>query len=116
VISEDRIKSLEERVNFLESKLRERYYRLKYFKGRTEESFIFPFNGGLREAINFGRRHCNVMGYNFGNVRPAIVNLEHREQLKSSHPDWDETQEEPADMIARKEKVDRELARNAGDK
>lgn len=71
-----------------------RYYKLIYFQGTHSNDKIFPFKGGLKDAILRGRLHCEIMGYRFGQVRPAIVNLEHQEKLKHSDPDWIESYDE----------------------
>lgn len=71
-----------------------RYFKLVYFQGTKQDDKIFPFNGGLRDAITRGRKHCEVMNYRFGVVKPAIVDLDHQEKLKFSDPEWNERLDE----------------------
>ena len=83
--------------------LKIRFYRLVFFQGSKSDEKIFIFDGGLKDAELRGRAHCNVMGYRFGIVRPAIVDLDHQEKLKHSDLDWDGNNETPEDMAKRKE-------------
>ena len=80
-----------------------RFYRLVFFQGTKSDEKIFIFKGGLKDAELRGRKHCDVMGYRFGIVRPAIVDLEHQEKLKHSDIEWDERYENPEDTLRRKE-------------
>ena len=80
-----------------------RFYRLVFFQGSKSDEKIFIFDGGLKDAELRGRAHCNVMGYRFGIVRPAIVDLDHQEKLKYSNLDWDDRSEMPEDTLKRKE-------------
>lgn len=84
-------KTIENKVT--EPKKELRFYILIYFQGTHQNWFIFSFLGGLRDAINEGRRHCEVMHYRFGSVRPGIVDLSHREKTKLSDPDWNDSQD-----------------------
>ena len=89
--------------DFRNQLLRIRFYRLVFFQGSKSDEKIFIFDGGLKDAELRGRAHCNVMGYRFGIVRPAIVDLDHQEKLKHSDLDWDGNNETPEDMAKRKE-------------
>lgn len=79
-----------------------RYYKLFYSQGTHRDDKIFPFKGGLKDAITRGRKHCEVMGYRFIMVRPGIVDLDHQERLKFDNLDWSEDQNEPAATLIEK--------------
>lgn len=81
-----------------------RFYKLIFSQGTKIDDKIFPFEGGLKDAITEGRRHCEVMNYRFIMVRPAIVDLKHQERLKYSDPEWNEHQDES--RVKLMEKVD----------
>lgn len=80
-----------------------RYYRLVFFQGTRQDEKIFPFKGGQSDAILRGRLHCERMGYRFGIVRPAIVDLDHQENLKASDSDWNELKNEPVLEVSKVE-------------
>lgn len=81
-----------------------RYYVLHFAQGSKIDWKIFPFNGGLQDAILEGRRHCEKMYYRFCLVKPAIVDLKHQEELKFSDPEWNESMDEG--RVKLMEKVD----------
>jgi len=76
-------------------KKKKRYYYLWYsVRGSKMLEKIFELNENLQEAINEGRRHCDIMNYRFFRVRPAIVDLRDQEDRKLNDPKYDEVFEE----------------------
>lgn len=59
-----------------------RIWTLYYMYGSSSPiSKQFTFDGNLQEAMMRGRKHCSVMRYRFVRVRPALVDLDHQEEM-----------------------------------
>lgn len=71
-----------------------RYYVLHYSTGTKIAWKLFPFKGGLQDAIIEGRRHCEVMHYRYCMTCPGIVDLRHQERLKYADAEWNELMDE----------------------
>ena len=60
-----------------------RYWILYYRFGNVPQlTKGFRLDGGIQEAINRGRKHCDLMDYKFLLVRPMVVNLDYQERLR----------------------------------
>jgi hypothetical protein len=82
------------RIEDLERRIGLRVFKLYYTRGTNQEDKLFYFDGGLRDAIQEGRRHCSIMNFRFVAVRPGLVDLRHQEKLKLSDPEWSTDQDE----------------------
>ena len=64
-----------------------RYYIMSYRYGNIPHlTKVFPFKGGLRDAIKRAQMHCTVMNYRHILTRPFIVDLDEQEKVRKSDP------------------------------
>jgi hypothetical protein len=58
-----------------------------YYRQGANPSYMqkwFEFSGNLTEAINRGRKHCEIMNMRFLSVRPFLSDLETEEKSLSA--------------------------------
>lgn len=59
-------------------------FTLIYLHGRNHNALFkhFHFSGTLKEAVERGKKHCEVMGYRFLRIDPFISDLDGDERFR----------------------------------
>ena len=61
-----------------------------HHKASAPQTKVFEFTGTFFEAIDRGKKHCELMNYRFIKVRPFIVSFDEQEKRHNNEPGWAE--------------------------